>query len=308
MAMTTPLPPHPSHTPPSQAVAQSMAGEDPTIASTIPNPKILLVGATGSGKTHSIRTLLDAGFEVFCVFTEPGMEVLSDTDPERLHWHYVAPAAPSWEAMLDSATKINTMSFESLAKQGDINKRQYTEFLDLVRTFANFHDDRTGKDFGPVDAFDPKTQALVVDSLSGINIMAMNLVAGSKPVKSIADWGVAMDNLERLITKLTVAVPCTVVMTAHLEREQDEVTGGVQLMASTLGKKLAPRLPRFFSDVIHCKRDGTNFSWSTASINVDLKARNVPIGDKLPASFVPLIENWRKRQAAGAASTLTQGA
>lgn len=282
-------------TPPSTITPTAAA-----VATTVPGPKVLLVGATGSGKTHSIRTLLDAGFEVFCVFTEPGMEVLSDTDPTRLHWHYVAPAAPSWEAMLDSATKINTLSFEALAKQGDINKRQYTEFLDLIRTFADFPDDRTGQRFGPVNDFDPAKRALVVDSLSGINIMAMNLVAGSKPVKSMADWGVAMDNLERLITKLTVDVPCTVVMTAHLEREQDEVTGGVQLMASTLGKKLAPRLPRFFSDVIHCKRDGTNFSWSTASINVDLKARNVPISDKLPASFVPLIAAWKSRQHKGA--------
>jgi hypothetical protein len=262
----------------------------------IPGPKILLVGSTGSGKTHAIKSLLDAGLEVFCIFTEPGMEVLSDTDPNRLHWHYIPPSAPSWEAMLDSATKINTMSFESLTKQGDINKRQYTEFLNLIRCLANFHDDRTGKDFGPVDSFSPETRAVVIDSLSGLNIMAMNLVAGSKPVKSMADWGVAMDNLERLITKLTVDVPCTLVMTAHLEREQDEVTGGVQLMASTLGKKLAPRLPRFFSDVIHCRRDGTNFFWSTASMNVDLKARNLPISDKLPASFVPLLKTWKERQ------------
>jgi hypothetical protein len=85
-------------------------------------------------------------------------------------------------------------------------------------------------------------------------------------------------------------------MAAHLEREQDEVTGGVQLMASTLGKKLAPRLPRFFSDVVHCRRDGTNFFWSTASNNVDLKARNLPISDKLPASFVPLLKAWKDRQ------------
>lgn len=267
-------------------------------SASVPGPKILLVGSTGSGKTHAVRTLLDAGLEVFCIFTEPGMEVLSDTDPTRLHWHYIPPAAPSWEAMLDSATKINTMSFESLTKQADINKRQYTEFLDLIRSLGNFPDDRTGKTFGPVDAFD-SSRALVIDSLSGLNIMALNLVAGSKPVKSMADWGVSMDNLERLITKITVDVPCTVVITAHLEREQDEVTGGVQLMASTLGKKLAPRLPRFFSDVIHCKRDGANFSWSTATSNVDLKARNVPISDKLPTSFVPLIKTWRERQHPG---------
>lgn len=261
----------------------------------IPAPKILLVGSTGCGKTHSIRTLLDAGMEVFCVFTEPGMEVLSDTDPEKLHWHYIAPASTPWAQMIDSATKINTMALDSLAKMTDINKRQHTEFIELLTTLSNFKDDRTGKEFGSVDSWG-NDRFLVVDSLSGLNIMAMNLVTGTKPVKSMSDWGIAMDNLERLITKLTVDLNCGLVLTAHLERETDEVTGGVSLMASTLGKKLAPRLPRFFSDVIQAKRIEDKFSWSTATFNVDLKARNVAINDNLPASFVPLLKNWKEKQ------------
>lgn len=261
----------------------------------IPGPKILMVGATGCGKTHSIRTLIEAGLEVFCIFTEPGMEVISDTDPAKCHWHYIPPASTPWEQMIDSARKINTMNLKMLADQTDINKRVHTEFLDLLTCLSNFKDDRTGKEFGPVDAFGTD-KALVIDSLSGLNIMAMNLVTGTKPVKSMADWGIAMDNLERLITKLTVDVPCTMVMMAHLEREQDEVSGAVNLMASTLGKKLAPKLPRFFSDVIQAKRDGDKFFWTTAAHNVDLKARNVPIKDNLDPSFVPLLKTWKERQ------------
>jgi len=262
----------------------------------VPGPKILLVGSTGTGKTHALRTLLDAGLEVFGIFTEPGMEVLSDTNPARMHWHYIPPASTPWEQMIDSARKINTMSFESLTKLSDINKRQHTELLDLLTTLSNFKCDRTGEVFGPVDSFGTD-RAVFIDSLSGLNIMAMNLVTGTKPVKSTADWGVAMDNLERLIIKLTVDLACTFVLTAHLEREADEVTGGIQLMASTLGKKLAPRLPRFFSDVIHAKREGDKFSWSTATFNVDLKARNVPISEAIPPSFVPLLEKWKTRQS-----------
>lgn len=261
----------------------------------IPGPKILLIGGTGTGKTHALRTLLDAGLEVFGIFTEPGMEVLSDTDPARLHWHYIPPASTPWEQMLDSARKINTMSLKTIAGMEDINKRQHTEFLDLLSSLSNFKDDRTGEVFGPVDSFDT-SRALFIDSLSGLNIMAMNLVTGTKPVKSMADWGMAMDNLERLITKLTVDLSCTVVVTAHLERETDEITGGVTLMASTLGKKLAPRLPRFFSDVIHAKREGDKFLWSTATFNTDLKARNVAISESIQPSFVPLLSTWKNRQ------------
>lgn len=261
---------------------------------TIPGVNVLLVGATGTGKTHSIRTLVEQGLEVFVVFTEPGMEVLADISSDKLHWRYIAPATPAWADMLDSANKINKMTFKSLTDLSDINKSKYTEFLDLLTTLSNFKDDRTGKEYGAVDSWGPE-RVLVVDSLSGLNIMAMNLVTGSKPVKSMADWGVAIDNLERLITKLCVDTKCHFVLTAHLERETDETTGGTSLMAATLGRKLAPKLPRFFSDVIHVKRDGGKFVWSTASINVDLKARNLPLSDQLIPSFQPIIESWRKR-------------
>jgi hypothetical protein len=255
------------------------------------------VGATGTGKTHSIRTLVEAGLEVFVVFTEPGMEVLTDIPSDKLHWKYISPTTVDWIDMIDSADKINRLPFKALTEMGDINKSKYKEFLELLTTLSNFVDDRTGEVFGSVDSWDA-SRVLVVDSLSGLNIMAMNLVTGSKPVKSMADWGVAIDNLERLITKLCVDTKCHFVMTAHLERETDENTGGSALMASTLGRKLAPKLPRFFSDVIHVKREGEKFVWSTATSNVDLKARNLPLRDNQPPTFLPIIESWRKNAGA----------
>ena len=261
----------------------------------IPGFKTLLVGAVGTGKTHSLRTLVDAGLEVFAIFTEPGMEVVADIPTDKLHWKYLSPSTTSWEAMLDSAKKLNTLSFESLTKLPHINRGEHNEFLDLINALASFTDDRTGKNFGPVDNF-TTNQVLWIDSLSGINIMAMNLIAGSKPVKSPGDWGCAMDNLERLIQKLTTDLQCHVVVTAHLEREQDEVTGGSTLMVSTLGRKLAPKIPRFFSDVIHVKRSEKAFTWSTVTANTDLKARNIAWADNLPPSFVPLVEAWKKKQ------------
>lgn len=260
----------------------------------VPGPKVMLVGGTGSGKTHSIRTLVEAGLEVFVLFTEPGMEVLTDIPADKLHWHYLPPASPDWADMIDSAKKINTMSLKLLSGLEDINKRKYAGFLDMLSCLANFHDDRTGKDFGPVDNFGAG-QCLVIDSLSGVNILAMNLVTGSKPVKAMADWGMAMDNLERFITKLTTDIPCPVVVIAHQERETDEVTGGTVIMVSTLGKKLAPKIPRFFSDVVQVKREGEKFSWSTMTLNMDLKSRNLPLADNIKPSFVPIIDGWRKK-------------
>lgn len=264
-----------------------------TLPVSIPGSNTMLCGGTGSGKTHAIRTLVDAGLEVFVLFTEPGMEVLADVPSDKLHWCYIPPASPDFSDMIASAEKINKLSFEALTKLPDINKSKYQEFIKVLNALSNFKCDRTGQSYGAVDEWD-QSRVLVVDSLTGLSLMAMNLVTGSKPVKSMADWGVAIDNLERLITKLCVDTKCHFVLIAHLERETDELTGGTSLMASTLGRKLAPKLPRYFSDVIHVVRRADKFAWSTASSNVDLKARNLPIADNLLPSFVPLIASWKK--------------
>ena len=262
----------------------------------VPGVKDLLVGATGTGKTHSIRTLIDAGITPFILFTEPGFSsVLGDIPDEKLHWHYIPPTNASWQKMIDSAKKINTMSFDSLAKLQNINKSEYDEFIKILTSLCAFQCDRCGEEFGDITEW-KNDRAIVVDSLSGLNIAAMNLVVGSKPTKSMADWGVAMDNLERLIQKLCVGTTCHFILTAHLEREFDEVTGATHLMPSTLGRKLAPKIPRFFDDVIQCRREGSEFFWSTAAMNADLKARNLPISDKLDPSFKQVIENWKSKQ------------
>jgi len=255
-----------------------------------PGTNTLLLGPTGTGKTFCLRTFIDAGVTPFILSTEPGIEsTLGDLPVDSCHWHYIPPATQSWNDLLDSARKINTLSYEALAKMTDINKRKYGQFLEVITSCNNFVDDRTGTEFGDVMSWGAD-RAFVLDSLTGLNLMAMNLVVGSKPTKSMADWMVSADNLERLITTLVTSTNCYFVLTGHIERETDEITGGVRLMASTLGRKLAPRLPRFFDDVILCQREGAQFTWSTAAMNVDLKTRNLPISDKILPSFKQIVE------------------
>lgn len=260
----------------------------------LPGINVLLIGDTGTGKTYSIRSLIRAGITPFCIFTEPGFEVLGDVPAAQLHWHYIAPADVSWVTMMESAKKINQLSYESLTKLGDINKSKYDQFIELLSSLNNFRCDRDGQQYGDVCQWGTN-RALVLDGMSGISIMALNLVVGSKPVKHQGDWGVAMDNLERLVQKLCTDTTCHFMLISHPEREIDEVAGGSKIMTATLGKKLAPKIPRFFSDVVLANREGNRFTWSTAAVGAVLKARNLPIADNLPPDFVPMIENWKKQ-------------
>lgn len=264
--------------------------------------KVLLMGDSGTGKTHSVRTLVEAGLEVFAVLTEPCMDVIADIPPSKLKWHYISPSTVGWDTLRDSANKINTMSFETLTKLPHINRGEHAEFLQVASVMANYVDQRTGKSFGPTDDFD-QTRCVWFDSLSGLSTMAMNLIAGSKPVKGKHDYGVAMDNLERFIQKFCNDLKCHAVMVGHKSRETDELTGGSSIVVSTVGQKLAPKFPQLFTDVIDAKRVETKFTWSTVTPNTVLKARNLPWADNMPATFVPLIEKWRARNEAALAQT-----
>lgn len=262
--------------------------------SPLPGVNELLFGPSGAGKTYSIRTLVDAGITPFCVFTEPGFEVLGDVPADKLHWHYVAPATQSWTDMLDMATKVNTLSYESLLKLSDSNRKNYGQFVELLRTLNNFKCDRTGETFGDVSTWGTN-RAIVVDSLTGINQMAMAMQVGGKPVRDQKDWGVAQNMIDFLLQKLCTDTRAHFILIAHAERETDQVLGGSKLMVSTLGRALAPKIPRNFSDVILATKEGDKFVWSTANPNADLKNRNLPNRDNMPPSFGPVIENWVKQ-------------
>lgn len=270
-------------------------------------PSVLLMGGAGAGKTYSLATLAEVGLDVFVIVTEPvGLDTLVDVFDKKnlmhkLHWHQITPSRPGFEDLTKAGKLISTNTYETLAKMAPSGNRQNAKWLQLLTQLANFQDQRTGDSFGPVDAF-PATSALVIDSLSGLNLMAMDLVIGDKPNAHQGEWGVAMGLLEKLLLALTSGVKCTFVLTAHLEKETNEVTGATQVMASALGRKLAPKLPRFFSEVVMAHRLGESFYWSTTSANVDLKNRSLPLGDKLEPSFKQVIDAYSKRLAAATAS------
>ncbi len=87
---------------------------------TLPGTNVLLMGPAGTGKTHSIGTLVDTGVEVFYLALESGMESLLGywTDrgkpiPSNLHWHKLAGPKAGFKEMIENATKINTLNLDA---------------------------------------------------------------------------------------------------------------------------------------------------------------------------------------------------
>ena len=262
---------------------------------------VLLMGPAGTGKTYSIGTLADAGIEVFYLGLEPGLESLlaywkdkGKEIPDNVHWHAMEAPKASFLELMDAANKINTMQLDTLAKLQDPNRSKHNQFIKMLEVLNDFPDDRTGRRFGCVDTWSP-SRALVVDGMAGLGRAAMSLVVGGKPVRNQSDWGIAQQQVESITRMWTDNCKCHFVLIAHVEREQDAILGGIKLMVSTLGKALAPKLPPMFSDCILTERSGSNFTWNTGSALADVKTRNLPIAEKLPADFGTIVKKWQSR-------------
>jgi len=273
-------------------------------------PKILLIGASGAGKTYALGTLVDWAakqtppISVRALFVESGLETLlgywADRDrkvPDNLAYHVVKSKAVPLASLIEAAKKVGMLSYEGLTKSVDPNRSENNPYEALLMALANFPDDRTGKKLGNIGEWKSDT-ILAVDSLSELAWSAMKMVIGSKPTASPSDYGVAQNNLINLLRYLTQGFPPTVVMTAHIQRQTDEVTGTTKLMTKAIGKAMADDIPQLFSETIGAVRDGGAWWWDTQNPNLDTKTRYLPIAAKIKPDFAQIMDKWKKRGAA----------
>jgi len=278
---------------------------------TTPNlsgPKVLLEGPAGTGKTYALGKLVDwaeaNSIEVFVLFTENGLETLlgywADAGkpiPNNLHYHSTLTKPIGIKSLMDSAEKIGKMSYELLTKMVDGSRGENNAFLKIITVCSDFPDDRTGRRFGPVDSFGTD-KIFVIDSLSELANACMKAVIGSKPTASQPDYGIAQNSLMNFLRLCTQGLACTFVLTAHVDRQTDELTGSTKIMTKAIGKAMAGDIPQLFSDVIYTVREGDKFYWDTAAANVDVKTRNLPIRAKQDPDFGIIMKKWAARNAA----------
>lgn len=268
--------------------------------SKLPGVNVMLMGPSGTGKTHSIGTLVETGIEVFYFAFEAGAESLrgywldrGKEIPANLHITTVKGPTASWSEMADSVGYVNRLAYDSLKKMTDPNRNKYTQFEQFLRTFNDVTDD-TGAKYGCIDTWDA-SRAIVIDGLTGLSDAAMKAVIGGKADRDQKDWGLAQNLLENFLRRICDNCPCHFILLAHVERETDQILGGVKLMVSTLGKALPPKLPSMFSDVILAVRNADKFYWDCASALADVKTRNLQMVANNPPNFGAIIEKWKSR-------------
>lgn len=280
------------------------------MANELSGPKILLQGDSGAGKTFAFASLVEWAakqkLEVFVLFVEPGLETLlgywrdpasgSPREvPENLHWHSISNPGLPLSALIEAATKVGQLSYEGLTKVVDGTRSSNNPYLKILQALSDFPDDRTGKKFGNISTWKADERILCVDSLTTLGDACMKMTIGNKPTAAPGEYGVAQNNLMNLLRYLTQGFDPTVVMTAHLQRQQNEITGGVQLMTKGIGKAMADDIPPLFSEVLYAYREGKDWYWDTSAPNVTTKTRYLPIAPKLRPDLGVILDKWLKR-------------
>lgn len=275
-------------------------------------PSTLLIGGAGTGKTSSLVTLLASGISVRMLATESSApnRVLEEAtkrniDAARFDWQFVSPTPPSWDSLLEKARIVNNLALKDIADlKGGIAKSQGKQFIAFIEAMNNFKSDRNGQVLGDVCEWDASV-AFVIDGLSGFSEMSRNLTVGWKPNPAPGEWGVMQSNILDVVRKLCSDLRCFFVCIGHIEREANELTGMTNITVSTLGAKLAPKLPPLFTNVVLSKRTQATFHWSVADSGVDTKPGDLDFRADLSQDFTPIVEAYRRRMKAVAQPALT---
>lgn len=258
--------------------------------SPIPGAKSILLGPPGTGKTFALRTLEQVkGLKARAIFTDPNYS--SGLYP-GMEYTYVQPTVSNWKSLIEVANKTHTMTPDSLQKL-DIERAKYTAFL-TVLNMLNDYTSMQGNHHGNISTWGTDT-VLILDNLTGLSRMVRGWTVGGKPNPTQPEWGSMMYLLEQLLTMIATTTWAHVILIAHIEQERDEVTGTMKNMMSTLGRKLAPKVPTDYNDVILARKEGASFFWDTANTATDLKSMHLPFASNLQPNFTQIFATWEKR-------------
>lgn len=223
--------------------------------------KLLLVGDSGTGKTGSLASLAEAGYNLRILDFDNGLDILR---------HLCSP-----EALAKIEYETCTDIYSSKSGKPVVTKAE--AWARAMKLLDSWHE-------GVVKW--SADDILVIDSLTLLGRAVMNYVMylngkiGQRP--QIQHWGEAMDLLESLLAQLySDAVKCNVIITSHISYvESDDGGGAIAGYPSALGNKLPPKVGRYFNSMLLARTVGSKRVIETTS-QPKIQCKN-PAPNKMP--------------------------
>jgi len=202
--------------------------------------KLLFIGNSGAGKTGALASLVEAGYELKIIDMDKGLDALI---------HHVSAINPK---LLD---KIEYVSFRDPIKM----TAQGAKVVGAPKAYVHA---MAALEKWPEDDSDPATWGsdtiLVVDSMTNVGRAAFQWAKAANPTsKDPRQWYSAAQNLiEDLIANLTSdSFQTNVIVISHVEI-MEQADGRIKGFASSIGKALGPKLPRFFNTLLLSETTG----------------------------------------------------
>jgi hypothetical protein len=267
---------------------------------------MILAGDSGTGKTGALASLANAGYELFILDFDNGLDPL---------YKYVMPEAKGRVHFHTLQDKINLSGTTVSVGMADSYAR-------AMQQLNNWTDDK--KSFGAVASWGPE-RILVLDSLTFMSNAVLRAVLvreGMNNFKPIAQKGKpdprniigeAQNVIEGLLALLyDPRIKCNVILISHIRSVGDG--DAERYHPSALGKALPPIVSRYFNWMVEFKQEKGNRVISTIPGRLATKApADLPpvlqITDGLARIFQQVLGNPPKlADSPRAATTTTTGA
>lgn len=204
--------------------------------------KLLLIGPSGTGKSGSLVSLIEAGYKVRILDFDNGLDVVKNILIKKGLSNLLANV--SYEPLRDERGFIGTK----------IVCKSATAFQKGMKLLDNW------PEFGPISKWGSDT-ILVVDSLTLMSqaalqqVLALNGRLGG--TAELQDWGKAQDAIENVLSLLTGnQTKCNVIVMSHVAFI-DDANGISQGYPMSLGKSLSPKIGNYFNTCLMTKLIGT---------------------------------------------------
>lgn len=260
----------------------------------------IIQGFIGSGKTRSLLTLLPeyedevgkvrkgAGLTLLNIALEPGYQHVFGKHgcDAGLHSHYHFAQSVDWDTIGSYVRLLNTLSLKDVVEMADPKKRNYTGFQELFNVCKDFTCDHCGEAFGPINELDDRF-AISFDSLSPLSVLVQQAVCGGKPVPSKPEYFAMLGFALSFLRLLFQSTKASVILTAHIDRELDPVTGESTLTLDTIGQRLVKQIVKMPDELVTAYYEDGHYYWSNQPGRTGqvVKRRALPSSDALLPDF-----------------------
>lgn len=225
---------------------------------------MLLLGDSGAGKTGSLASLAKAGYTLYVLDVDNGLDVLANL--------------LSGDAEALGRVNYITVTDKMKSVAGRPVPVKATVWTRAINLLMDWKEGPEAPSAGGINSWGPK-DILVVDSLTFLSnaalnhILALNGRLGQQPHQS--DWYHAQGLVEGLLQQLyDEGVKCNIIIMAHITYiGEDHALRGYP---NTVGKALSPKVGRYFNSMLMARSQGQGSALkrkiiTNVSSGIDLK-------------------------------------